>query len=92
MKWNSHTIGNLDYNQLSTLYGNACKIISSVEGKFGKDSDFENRKKYHNAKEVEKLIRNEWGIRRRRKTQNQVTKNIQKLVFSENLGIKNFTN
>ena len=88
MKWNSHTIGNLDYNQLSTLYGNACKIISSVEGKFGKDSDFENRKKYHNAKEVEKLIRNEWGIRRRRKNPESGNKKYPKIGVLRKLGYK----
>ena len=88
MKWNNYTIGKLDYDQLATLYGNACKIISSVEGKFGKDSDFENRKRYHNAKEVEKLIRNEWSIRRRRKIPNAGDNKYPKIGVLRKLGYK----
>ena len=88
MRWNSHKIGNLDYDQLSTLYGNACKIISSVEAKFGKDSDFENRNRYHKAKEVEKLIRSEWSIRRRGKISKAHNDKYPKIGVLRKLGYK----
>ena len=63
MSINAEKIRKLDSKQLSKLYLNAFKIISSVEKNFGIKSDFENqekREKYPDAKEVIKLIKSIW--------------------------------
>lgn len=92
MKWNVHTVGNLDYEKLSSLYRNACNIISNVEEKFGKDPDFESRKRYHNAKEVEKLIRNEWSIRNKKQIKNKQDGKYPKIGVLRKLGYKHLYN
>ena len=63
MSIDAEKIRNLDSEQLSKLYQNAFKIISSVEKNFGIKSDFENqekREKYPDAKKVVSLIKSIW--------------------------------